>query len=226
MTGTLSHLCAAMLFFIGSHFIMSSRPVRTPLLARLGEGGFKGLYSLIAAAGLYWVITAYGNAPEYMYWEPHTAFKHLSLSFMLVACIALVAAVMPRKPTEGPAGIFRITRHPMIWGIALWGFLHVLANGDLAALIFFGGFIFLALIGSHFVDRRKAHANGEKWQIYATKTSHIPFAALLTKRTKFVAGEIGWLPVFIGFVLYLVLLILHETLFGIAPMFWVSGLFD
>lgn len=226
MTGTLTHLFAAILFFIGSHFVMSSLPIRTPLLARLGEGGFKGLYSLIAAAGLFWVVAAYLNAPDHIYWEPHTAFKHLSLSFMLVSCIAIVAAVIPRKPTNGPAGIFRVTRHPMMWGTALWGMLHVLANGNSASLIFFGGFSFLALVGTHQVDQRKARTNGEKWQAYAAETSHIPFAAILTKRTNFVAREIGWLPVILGFALYLALLILHETLFGIAPMFWVSGLFD
>jgi uncharacterized membrane protein len=236
MTGTLGHLLSAMIFFIGSHVIMSSLPVRTPLLNKLGDGGFKGVYSLIAAAGMFWVVTAWINAPHIVYWEPHTAFKHLSLSIMPLVCIFLMAAVTPKNPAlinagasqlkEGPQGIFRITRHPMMWATAVWGILHVLANGDGASLIFFGGLAVLALGGTHQVDRRKAHMLGDEWQGFAAQTSHIPFAAILAKRTSFSAKEIGWRPAILGIGLYLVLLILHETVFGVAPMSWVSGLFD
>ncbi len=236
MTGTLNHLLIAMLVFIGSHTFMSSALIRDPLIAKIGEKPFRGLYSLIAAAAMYWVVAAFIDAPDAINWQPHTAFKHLSLSLMPVVCIFLVASLTPANPTlvgagadqltAEPHGIFRITRHPMMWGIALWAFLHVLANGDVAALIFFGGFAVLALLGTHQVDRRKARTYGEAWQAYAAKTSHIPFAAILAKRTHFVAKEIGWKPVFLGFGLYLILLILHETVFGVAPVSWVSGLFD
>jgi uncharacterized membrane protein len=236
MTGTLGHLFIAMLCFIGSHIFLSSALVREPLIAKIGDGPFKGIFSLIAVAAMYWLVSAFINAPYVAYWEPHTAFKHVSLSLMVIALIGIIAGLTPANPTlvgannnqfnEGPHGIFRITRHPMMWGIALWGILHVLANGNAASLIFFGGFAFLAIIGTHQVDRRKARTEGEAWQAFAAKTSHFPFAAILAKRTKFSASEIGWRPVLLGFGLYLILLILHETLFDIAPMPWVSGLFD
>ena len=236
MTGTLSHLFAAMLVFIASHILMSSARIRGPLISKFGDGPFKSVYSLIAAAAIYWVVSAFLNAPDDANWEPHTAFKHLSLSIMPFVCISLVASLTPANPTlvgadgtqlaAGPKGIFRITRHPMMWAIALWGFLHVLANGEVRALIFFGGFALLAILGTHQVDRRKAREHGEDWQAYAAQTSHIPFAAILSKRTNFVAVEFGWLPVFLGFGLYLALLVFHETVFDIAPMPWVSGLFD
>ena len=70
---------------------------------------------------------------------------------------------------------------------------------------------------------------GKDWQSYASQSSHIPFAAVLAKRTSFGAkeiGEIGWRPVIIGFVLYLILLIAHEPVIGIAPVSLVSGLFN
>ena len=231
MTGNLSHLLIAMLVFIGGHFVMSSLPVRTPVIQIIGEQKFKGVYALISLGAMVWVVTAYMAAPVVEYWQPHTAFKHFSLSFMIIALISIIAALTPIKSadgadTAGPRGIFRITRHPMMWGIALWSFLHVLANDDLAALIFFGGFTILALAGTAHGDRRKALTEGENWQILAAQSSHIPFAAILTKRTQFSAKEIGWLPVILGFGLYLVLLILHETMFGSAPISWVAGLFD
>ncbi|MFP6710230.1 MAG: NnrU family protein [Rhodospirillales bacterium] len=233
MTGTLSHLGIAMLAFIASHLVMSSAPIRDPLLRKIGERGFMGIYSLVAAAIIYWVVAAYNAAPDVEYWQPHTAFKHLSLSLMIVVCIFIVASLTPKNPTmagasanqlrDGPRGIFRITRHPMMWGVGLWGVLHVLANGDVASLIFFGGFGVLAIFGTVLIDRRKARTHGAAWLVYANQSSHIPFAAILAKRTKFSAKEIGWLPVILGIGLYLVLLILHETVFGIAPMPWVSG---
>ena len=236
MTESLGPLIAAMFVFIGSHIFISSALVRGPLIAKLGDGRFKTVYSLIAVAAIYWVVSAFINAPDVVYWQPHTAFKHLSLSFMLVACIFIIAGLTPTNPTlvgatagqlaKGPHGIFRITRHPMMWGFALWGILHVLANGNGASLIFFGGFAVLALVGTYQLDRRKARTEGEAWQVYAAHTSHFPFAAMLAKRTKFKASEVGWRPVLMGFGLYLALLILHETLFDIAPMPWVSGLFD
>jgi|TARA_B100000315_G_scaffold259652_1_gene316521 uncharacterized membrane protein len=236
MTGTLSHLLIATLAFVGGHFVMSSAPVRDPLVAKIGERGFTGVFSLVAAATIYWMVTAYSDASHIAYWEPPTAIKHLNLSFMIIATIFILAALTPKNPTmagsgsnqlaNGPRGIFRITRHPMMWGAALWGILHVLANGDLAALIFFGGFAVLAIFGTVLIDRRKARLYGEDWQAFAAKSSHIPFAAIIAKRTTFNAAEIGWLPVILGLALYFVLLILHETLFGIAPISWVSGLFD
>ncbi len=236
MTGSLSQLLFATLVFVGSHFVLSSAPVRNPLVGKIGERGFMGVFSLTAAITITWMVMAYNSAPEVIYWEPHTAFKHLSLSFMVLACIGLAASLTPQNPTmagagssqltDGPKGIFRITRHPMMWGTALWGILHVLANGDLAALIFFGGFAVLAIFGTALIDRRKARLLGDDWQAFAAQSSHIPFAAILSKRNHFSAKEIGWLPVILGIALYLALLVLHELLFGIAPISWVSGLFD
>jgi uncharacterized membrane protein len=114
-----------------------------------------------------WVITAYNNAPAEIYWKPHNTFQHFTLSLMLITIISIIAALTPinsDKKTDGPQGIYRVTRHPMIWGIALWSTTHVLANGELYALIFFGGLTVLALAGTVQVDRRKACLEGKIWQ--------------------------------------------------------------
>ncbi len=236
MTGTLTHLFIAAIAFVGSHFVMSSRPVRDPLLNKLGQNGFLGLYSLVAFIFLAWLVLAYIDAPYVEYYEPPTYLRHWTLSLMMVTCIFLAASLTPKNPTlagagantlsGSPKGIFRITRHPMMWGIGLWGLTHFVANGDGASLIFFGAMTLLALGGPLLIDRRKAREFGEEWQLYAAQSSYIPFAAILAKRTTFSATEIGWLPVVLGGAFYLILLILHETLFGTAPMSWVSNLFD
>ena len=67
MTGTVSHLLIAMVVFIFSHIAMSSLPVRTLIIQKIGKQKFKGLYSLIAIAEMSWVITAYNNAPAEIY---------------------------------------------------------------------------------------------------------------------------------------------------------------
>ena len=236
MTGSFSHLLLASFVFVFGHVLLSARPLRDPLVDRLGEGPFLGVYSAVIGLAFAWMIWAYGGAPEQEVWEAHTAVKHLSLSLMILVCVFVVASLTPKSPTmatgkppqlaDGPVGIFRITRHPMMWGFGVWALLHLAANGDAASIIFFGSLAVLALGGSVLIDRRKARQLGDAWQAYAAETSHLPFAAIIAKRGKLVWSEIGWLPVLGGIGLYLVVLVLHETLFGIAPMSWVSGLFD
>jgi uncharacterized membrane protein len=236
MTGTLTLLSLAALAFLGSHFLMSSQPVRDPLVKKLGQNGFLSFYTIVSIPLMVWLVLAYSNAPEIVYWEPPTYLRHWTLSFMIVACIFFAASLTPKNPTLAgtpknkltgcPMGIFRITRHPMMWGIGIWGLTHLLAKGDGASFIFFGAMTILALLGPLLIDRRKARLLGDEWQEYAAQSSYIPFAAIISKRTKFCGEEISWLPVVLGAVLYLSLLILHETLFGIAPMSWVSNLFD
>ena len=176
-----------------------------------------------------WVITAYNNAPAEIYWKPHNTFQHFTLSLMLITIISIIAALTPinsDERTDGPQGIYRVTRQPMMWGITLCSTTHELDNGELYALIFFGGLTVQALAGTVQVNRRKACLEGNIWQAYAAKGSHIPFAAILAKRTHFSAKKIGCLPVILGIIIYLVLLILHETVIGIAAISRVSGLFD
>lgn len=236
MTGTLTLLALAALAFVGSHILMSSQLVRDPLVNKFGPNKFLGLYNVIAIPLMVWLVMAYSDAPHVELWQPPTYLRHLTLSFMILTSILLVASLTPKNPTlagieakgleAGPKGIFRITRHPMMWGIGLWGLTHMVANGEAASLIFFASMSLLALAGPLLIDRRKERDLGEEWRNFAAQSSHIPFAAIIAGRTQFKAGEIGWLPVILGFGLYLILLALHETLFGIAPMSWVSNLFD
>ncbi len=236
MTGGISHFILASVAFTGGHMVLSTKPVRDPIVAKLGEGPFLGLYSLLMAAALAWMILAFNAAPYHEVWFAPTSVKHLSLSLMLPVCIFVVASLTPKNPTMatggapdlsgGPRGIFRITRHPMMWGIGIWALLHLAANGDAASIIFFGAMAILALLGPILIDKRRARLLGADWDAFTAQTSYIPFAAIIGKRTTANWREIGWLPVLGGIGLYLLILVVHESLFGVAPMSWVSGIFS
>jgi uncharacterized membrane protein len=116
-----------------------------------------------------------------------------------------------------PRGILRVTRHPVLWGIALWAAVHLVARGDTASLIFFGGLLLLAISGTVLQDARKNRMVGVDWQRFASTTSNVPFAAIIQGRNQFKFEEIGWLKVLAGLALYFVLVFLHPYLFGARP---------
>ena len=235
MNDGLLSLMLATAAFVGAHFVFSSRPVRNVLVARAGERRFAGIYSVLVALPFVWMIAAYRAAPSIELWTAPTGIKHITLSVMILVSILIVAAISPNNPAvvgapplklgDGPKGIFRITRHPFMWGVALWAITHLMASGDAASAVLFGGLAILAIGGTVHTDRRKQRLLGAPWDAYASQSSHLPFLAIAQGRTRLVWSEIGWRPVIMGFVLYLVLLLLHEPVIGLAPVSLVSGIF-
>lgn len=229
MTSGLGALILATAAFVGAHLVLSSLPVRDCLVAVLGETGFRAAYSFAAMALLAWVIFAYNAAPYVAVWAPPIGLRHLSLTLMPVACVLVVAGLASRNPTAvgadtaavaaaGPVGIFRIARHPVMWGVALWGFAHLLANGDAAGMILFAGMSVLALGGAAHSDARHRASAGEAWAAYRAQSSFVPFAALLARRTSWRPREIGWARLLGGLALYALLLLVHPWLFGVSPL--------
>jgi uncharacterized membrane protein len=150
------------------------------------------------------------------------------LAVMPFATILLASGLMTRNPTlvgqesalraEEPArGILRITRHPMMWGFALWAAVHMVALGDAASLIFFGGFLMLALAGTRLIDLRKSEKLGEDWKRFAALTSNVPFTAIVEGRNHVVFAEIGWKRLAAGLALYAILVLSHPWLIGSKP---------
>ncbi len=229
MTGTIWHLALATALFVGSHMALSDRRVRGPLVSRVGERPFQGLYSLLALVLLMWIAGAYNDAPVVDVWIPGSGFRHLSLAIMPFACILLVAGVTTPNPTaagadtrrlaeSGPVGILKVTRHPVMWSFALWGVAHLLANGEAADMLLFGGMTLLALAGALAIDGKKRAAFGAAWKAYETATSFLPFAAILRGRARVSLGEIGWWRLLAGLALYAVLLFAHEWIFAVSPL--------
>ena len=228
MTGSVWHVAIATLLFVGSHFALSSPPLRRSLVATVGEKPFLVLYSLLSLVLISWASIAYGEAPVVEVWTPPTGLRHLSLTIMPFACILLVAGLTTPNPTvaavdgraiaaRGPVGILKVTRHPMLWGFGLWGIAHLLANGDAAGMVLFGGITVLALGGARAIDAKKDVTHEPAWEAFCEKTSYWPLAAILSGRTRVSLGEIGWWRLALGIVLYVVLIMVHGWLFGVDP---------
>jgi uncharacterized membrane protein len=222
MTDTIL-LALAAAAFLATHLV-SGTSLRPRLIGALGEWPYRGLYTLVAFLTLGAMIWAYRRAPASPIWP---GLHLLPLLVMPFAFILLVAGVY-RNPTvvgaekllqsdEPARGMIRITRHPVMYAIMLWALAHVLARGDTASLLFFGGLFLVALFGTISMDGRKARELGEDWRRFATLTSHLPFQAIAQGRNRLVWREIGWARPFIGLVLFGAFLAIHPWLFGVRP---------
>jgi uncharacterized membrane protein len=118
---------------------------------------------------------------------------------------------------ETVRGVLRITRHPFLWGVALWAAFHTLANGEEPAVIFFGTFFIVALSGTFAIDAKRRRKMGDDWVTFAARTSNIPFAAMLSGRTRFSAREYFDWRFFVALGLFVALLFAHPHIFGVSP---------
>lgn len=223
----MSNLVIAAIFLIGTHFGIASTQLRGQLVASIGEGPYRALYSLVAAVAMVWLVLAWRAAPVVPLWHPGAGLRHLTVALMPVALLLAVGGLTTPNPTavgqkpdadaaEPARGILRVTRHPFLWGVGAWAVLHILANGDQASLVFFGSFAMLALVGTVLIDARRTRESPPGWGVFLQRTSNVPFAAILQGRQRLVLREIGLVQVAATLGLYLLLLVLHPWLFGMA----------
>jgi uncharacterized membrane protein len=219
-------LALAAFAFLATHFVPST-PLRGALVRSLGERAYLGLYVLMSFATIGWMIWAYARSSYVPLWAGDE-FRAWAVALMPVAFVLLACGVTTRNPTavrqeaalrstDDPAGILRVTRHPLMWAIALWALVHLAARGDAASVIFFGTFALLALVGTVLIDARKRRTLGVEWTRFSDVTSNVPFAAILRGRNRFRMDEIGWWRIGVGLALYAVLLFAHPWLFGARP---------
>jgi len=231
MTGTLGHVAAAALIFVGTHFALAMRPLRPWLVQRLGENGFRGFYSAVAILALVWLAAAYRHAPYVELWTLAWPGQWLVLLVMPVAVFLLVAGLTMPNPTAAdgerafdqtqPArGILTVTRHPVLWGIALWALAHIFVNGDVAALLLFGAMAALALGGMAHLDAKKRDSLGSAWGPFAMTTSVLPFQAIRQGRVRFDPAGIGWGRVALALAVYVALLMAHHWISGVPLIAW------
>lgn len=228
-------LFAAGLAFCGSHVLLSSTRLRGSLRDQIGENGYLVVYSLTALATFAWFVAAYARAPTILFWAPRAWTHVLPVVLMPLATLLLVAGYSTGNPTavgmerrvdaDDPApGILRVTRHPVMWAIGLWGLSHLIANEDLASLWFFGAIAALALGGTVLIDRKKRLALGSNWRRLASITSNVPFAALAGRRSRLRWRDIGLLRPLAALLLYAVLYLAHPLFAGVPIVFpWPAG---
>jgi uncharacterized membrane protein len=228
MSHGLISLVIAGIAFCGSHVLLSSTGLRGSLRDQLGERGFLAVYSLTALVTFAWFLRAYAHAPMIVLWPRQMWTALVPIVVMPLATVLLVAGYTTPNPTavgmeraaraDDPApGLLRVTRHPVMWAIGLWAVSHMIANGDLRSLLFFGAFAALSLGGTLLIDRKKRLALGSNWSRLAEVTSNLPFAALVTGRTRLRWRDISLLRVIAGLLLYAVLYNAHTIIAG-APV--------
>lgn len=132
-------LVAGLALFIAVHLIPTVVPLRAALVARLGANAYRGVYSLVALAGLVLVVWGFIRAPfEPLYAPP--AWGHRAAMFAVPIALVLFAAA------NMPTHIRAVLKHPMLLGLLLWSLAHLLSNGDLRSVVLFGGFAGYAVL--------------------------------------------------------------------------------
>lgn len=172
--------------FVGTHFALS-HPLRQRLTGAAGPNGFRAIYSLIALGTFAWMVMAFRRAPadSIPLWDGTKPLAwSLASAIMLAASILLVGSfsgnpAMPgpnarRAAKEGPHGVFRVTRHPMMWSFALWSIAHVLVSPVARVMILAVAIGFLALVGSRLQDGKKRDQMGGAWERWEERTSFMP----------------------------------------------------
>jgi uncharacterized membrane protein len=172
------------------------------------------------------MVQSWRHSPFMYLWDLGTGARHFNMLLMFFASIFTVLGLTAKNPTavgqesvlsndEPAKGIVRITRHPSLWGFALWGLAHIIVNGDLGAFIFFSGFFILSFFGMFHIDYRRKSLKKDEWAKFEEKTSLIPFYAILKGKNTFNFKEIGLPKVLSGIILFIILIMSHKYLIGV-----------
>jgi uncharacterized membrane protein len=187
-------LILGLVLFLGVHSTrIFADGWRTSTIARIGERPWKAVYALLSIAGFVLLVIGYGaarQAPMVLY-SPPVWTRHLVALFTIPAFVLLAAAYV-----QGNA-IKRIVGHPMVAAVKLWALAHLLANGTLADVLLFGGFLGWAVL-SFTAARRRDRAAGRTYPSGPASRTAITIAV----------GLASWA---------LFAFVLHRPLIGVAP---------
>jgi uncharacterized membrane protein len=229
----MTNLLAAATAFLLLHLLVSGTRVRDAVTGAIGERPYMGLFSLASIACLAWLGIAFAGArtasANTMIWAATPATRDIQLVVQFVAFMLAVPGLTTPNPTsiaqqavlERPdaiKGMLRITRHPFLWGVALWAAGHILVNGSVAALILFGGLLLLALFGTTSIDAKRRRNLGDAWDAFAARTSNIPFVAIAARRQRLDLAEIGWWRLALAVAIWAGLIAIHGWAFGVPAL--------
>lgn len=186
MDQPLASLVAANVAFVGTHFALS-HPLRAPLTKAMGDKGFLGLYSLVSLATFVWIVLAFrAVGPDgAALWSGTGNAAWALASVLTIVALALVFASNKGNPAsvgmgaEAAAsaratGVFAVTRHPLMWGFAIWAVSHMIVMPTPRTLVTAGAMAVLALLGAHLQDRKKEALLGDAWRGWESRTSFWP----------------------------------------------------
>lgn len=226
-------LMVACTAFLLLHLGVAGTRMRRDIVRVTGEKVYLAGFALCALACMIAICRSYGPAwsgpaNRTLYVMPQW-YHALGLPVMLVAFLFGLPGVLMKNPTSAGQeeaavqGMQRITRHPFLWGAALWSLYHLIGAGDCASIVLFLTFFILAVGGTFSIDvkcRRRLGAEG--WQALAATTSNIPFAAIFSGRAHFrlwtFYREYGLWRLLVCLIIFTGILYLHQSLFGEAPL--------
>lgn len=220
-------LATALILFVGTHFLMS-HPLRAPMVRRLGEGGFTGVYSAVSIATFGAAILLYARIPDgAMLWTAGPIVEAAVTTVMLVASVLLVGSLIKNPALVGgvtsstdakATGVYSVTRHPMMWAFALWGMGHITVAPTPRSLLLCSAIIILALVGAGLQDSKKTKLDPVGWVDWKARTSFTPFVAIIQGRATL--GGFRLIVVLVGIALWLAASWLHGPLAGTPVGVW------
>jgi uncharacterized membrane protein len=138
-----------LLIFFGAHlFTALARGARASMVAKLGEGPYKGLYSLVSLAGFVLIVIGWRGADAGLLYVAPPWARHITYVLVLIAFVLLAAAYLPAGRIAAAA------KHPMLAGVKIWALAHLLVNGEVRSVILFGSFLAYAVIDRIAVKKR------------------------------------------------------------------------
>lgn len=146
-------LVIGLVLFLCLHLARAVAPeLRGRIVARIGEGPWKGLFSLFSI--LFFVLLIYGfgvaRADTPVLWYPPVWTRHLALTLMLPGMICLAASFLPAGHIKTKA------KFPLVLSVKIWAFAHLLANGELSSILLFGAFLAWGVVLRISLKRRAA----------------------------------------------------------------------
>jgi len=187
-------LVLGLVLFLGVHSVrIVADDWRSAQIARLGERKWKRTYTFVSIAGLALIVWGYALARSdpIVLWPPLEGSRALAAALTLPSFVLLAAGNVPRNALKAKL------HHPMVIGVAVWALGHLFANGTLADLLLFGGFLVWALLAWRAAAQRDRAAG-------------TTYAAGSARGTAIAA--IGGLLLWLLFALWA-----HRFLFGVAP---------
>ena len=135
--------------FTGVHLIPSLAPgIKASWLGRMGEGGYKGTFSLLLLASFALIIFGWRSIQPSFIYMPSPALGHAAMALLVLAFLLMVVSARGSR-------LSRLIRHPQLTGVALWGGAHLLLNGDNRSLLLFGSMLLWAIVEMFAINRRE-----------------------------------------------------------------------
>ena len=185
-------LILGIIVFLGVHLLPTFPDMRDRLIGRLGENGYRAMFSTLSMLGFVLIVWGFARAPVIQIWSPPNWARYVAMVLMVPVFILLVAAYVPGE-------IKAKVEHPFLVAIKTWALAHLIANGDLAAIILFGSFLAYAVFDRITLKRRP-------------ETGLVTVAETGPARNDLIA-VVG------GLILYVVFLVwLHPLLIGTSPL--------